>query len=312
MTRIDLTNYTCLVSNTADAGSFGTGFCVYRDPEVTYVVTCAHVVRNAEPEQVKVEGKAVQRMTLGEGSLDIAVLEVAGLEEQPLLQQLGIGQIGRSIQVPGIWKPQSAAHSKLVKRTLEGQLMKPVRIGSESDWTEGWDLKIAADDYELRDGYSGSPVVDVGTGCVIGVASHRGFQGFRGIAIAIHALAEVWKEMPALLLPAPEQTLNPEMKEVNRKFEHLSTRQLVFEYKAFESRITIKVTEIETLNEKVQGIVRDQRRVEPFTELSRTLERQKQSYESELESLRSEQLSLSSELEGITRELRIRGHEVES
>ena len=308
MTSIELTEYTCLVNNAVDHGSFGTGFCVHRDREVSYVVTCAHVVRNAVPKQVKVEGKTVRRIILGEESLDIAVLEVAELEKQPLLQQLGLGQTGRKIQVSGVWKPPSS--SKLVKRTLDGQLMKAVLIKSDSEsaWVEAWDLRIDDGEYELLPGYSGSPVVDVDTGCVIGIASHKGTQG-RGTAIAIQALAEIWKDIPASLLLQKQPLMEePEM----NQFKQVSTRQLLFRHQQLNHQIVVITIEIETLDEKVLGITQDLQKVEQFTSLYRSLEKQKQSHQSELIPLGAEQERLMADLEDITQELKKRGHQLEN
>ncbi|NES03383.1 MAG: hypothetical protein F6K22_11340 [Okeania sp. SIO2F4] len=57
--------------------------------------------------------------------------------------------------------------------------------------------KLKIDKGELKSGYSGAPVIDLGTGFVVGLTTHKvDKEGTFGTAISIEALEKIWREMP--------------------------------------------------------------------------------------------------------------------
>jgi hypothetical protein len=288
--------------------TFGTGFVICQAQDLSYVVTCAHVLDF--PESIQVNEHSANIVAIGQGWLDIAVLEVKGLEAKTSLR-LGISSsTGCSIKIPGISKLQASNDMSGI-RLLNGVLgepLSPISTSSGQILVQAWDLRINEGEYLLREGYSGSPVINAATGEAIAIVSHKAEKGEKGIAIAIQALANVWKDIPANLL---QKKPLPEEQEMNQ-CEHISTRQLLFEHQQLKHQILVKTIEIETLDEKVLGITQDLQRVEPFTSLYRSLEKQKQSYQAELIPFRAEQKKLMTELEETMQELKKRGHQLEN
>jgi hypothetical protein len=285
---IDFKSSICLV---VGKSSSGTGFVVYQPSvEISYVVTCAHVVADQEP--ILVEGHPAQIVALGDKSksLDLSVLEVHRLENKvPLVLSNG-GTAGQKIQIPGIAKFDS------ILRPLNGFLGELINPWSDSGHcsVDLWDLNINEGEYAIQDGYSGSPVIDVETGEVIGVVSHRvGVKG-KGIAIAIRSLEKIWEDMPSNLKYEKEKLI------MNEKLDYLSVKQLTFRLKGLENKLIIKDIEIDTLNEKITDITHDLRKITPLTELASARKRQKDGYQIELISLTMEREELDDGIEMIT------------
>ena len=72
-----------------DNRNFGTGFVIDQDGRYSYILTCAHVVRNAKGKEGKVKVNEVIAEVKAIGTLnepdDLAVLRVEGLFGAPLL-----------------------------------------------------------------------------------------------------------------------------------------------------------------------------------------------------------------------------------
>jgi S1-C subfamily serine protease len=192
----DFTKSVCLIVNESSS-SWGSGFSIYQDDGSTYVVTCAHVVGSAQ-EHILVNGKESEVVAIGEGWVDIAVLKVQGLEGKPPLKPCSFNEPKRSIKIPGI----SKLKDDRALRILNGILGDPLQLMSTSGEkvVDAWDLKLDDGEYAIKEGYSGSPVIDVETNGVIGIVSHRVEKGEKGIAIAIGAVQNIWVDMPGGML----------------------------------------------------------------------------------------------------------------
>lgn len=157
-----------------------------------YVLTCAHVVRDVGgKEKVKADSKPATVIASGEDDgLDLAVLQVDGLGGKSEINL----QVSGKRESPFITAGFQLYDKAHLIRSLQGNLGEPVglqsiRIGER---IQAWDLRIDGD-YSLQPGYSGSPVVDESSGCVLGIVSHRQGEGKRGLAISIEALEKIWK-----------------------------------------------------------------------------------------------------------------------
>ena len=194
----------------SSSSNFGTGFCVHRDERDTYVVTCAHVVENAYPTtqyQATVDGK-LAIIEAYDRVADIAVLRVESAKEYALLQFSDSATEGQKIQIVGM-PPLTKYREKREFLALDGVLAKKSgwsRAGEERIPT--WYLKLDEPDFKLREGYSGSPVIDRATERVIGIVSLQVKDGYMGIAVAVSVLKQVWRNCP-LFLPKQPSIMSP-------------------------------------------------------------------------------------------------------
>lgn len=179
--------------------NFGTGFVIHRDKQVTYVLTCAHVVRDVGgQDNIIADGIPAKVIALGENDgFDLAVLEVEGLSKKQQLTLRASGEKGKKFSVAGHY----LQGKNILIRQIFGQLGYQVGLVStkRNSRTNAWDLEINGK-YRLQPGYSGAPVVDEASGNVLGVAIQRLGDGEAGLAISIEALTKIWQEMPSQLI----------------------------------------------------------------------------------------------------------------
>jgi hypothetical protein len=263
-----MTDFKCSLCLVTGVSRRGTGFVVYQSPiEVSYIVTCAHVV--ADEETILVEGHPAQIIALGDKSksLDLAVLEVNRLENKvPLVLSNG-GKAGQKIQIPGIAKSDSTL------RPLNGFLGELINPWSDSGHcsVDQWDLNINEGEYTIRDGYSGSPVVDIESGSVIGVVSHKAGKS-KGIAISIRSLEQVWKEMPLDSLKKNDMDNNSNSSNV---FFNLYTEQLQTRLKQLNRNIAATERMIKRLEEDINDLDTIRPYIENHTHKAIIIDRQR-------------------------------------
>jgi hypothetical protein len=188
-------------SSAEHSRNFGTGFVIYQDEQVTYLLTCAHVVRDVGgSEQIKADGMPATVAASGdEQGFDLAVLRIEGVLDKPRLSLCAIGEEEKSFIISGFY--EFASRTPPVLRNLRGNLGEQIKLTS-SDRRErinAWDLRIESK-HHLQPGYSGSPVIDEATGYVLGVVSYRIGKGEEGLAISIEALNKIWVKMPHYLI----------------------------------------------------------------------------------------------------------------
>ena len=208
-------------------GDFGTGFVIHQDEQTTYVLTCAHVVdKVGGSDKVKAAGHSATVEAIGDtDGCDVAVLTVEDkLTKLPPLKLGAVGAKGREFVTAGF-------HNNIIRvRQLAGiwgELGGMQIIAREGDRTRAWNLEISDDsEHELKAGYSGSPVVDKTTGCVLGVIAQLTGQG-KGLAISIEALGKVW-QMNGLVItkiPLPgepkESKMKNDMEETEKEIERI-------------------------------------------------------------------------------------------
>jgi formylglycine-generating enzyme required for sulfatase activity len=190
-----------IASTDPENRSFGTAFVVGRHGTTAYLVTCAHVVSSVGgADEVKAGPARARVVALGApgGLDDIAVLE-AELPPERVPLRLGFETgSGHGCTVTGFRDlPGQPGTTRLLQ--VEGSLGDLTRIEKIDQHVEVWELKMNQD---LPPGLSGSPVVDIVTGEVIGVAT-LSLQGERvsGLAIAVATVARIWPKLRDLEAP---------------------------------------------------------------------------------------------------------------
>lgn len=228
-------------------GDFGTGFVIHQDEQTTYVLTCAHVVdKVGGSDKVKVAGHSATVEAIGDtDGCDLAVLSVEdSLTKLPPLKLGAVGAKGREFVTAGF-------HTNIIRvRQLAGiwgQLGGMQIIAREGDRTRAWNLEISDDsEHELKAGYSGSPVVDKTTRCVLGVIAQLTGQG-KGLAISIEALQKVWTDIPnGLINHNSQEQIDPKMTQ--------SPARLQRELKHIQNQIEETESEISALDGTIKSI----------------------------------------------------------
>src|SRR5687767_11446070 len=91
MTPADRDSVVLITSSEPAIDAFGTGFVVHRDEQGSYVVTCAHVIRDVGgPETTKAADLPATVVAIGDDDvLDLAVVRVPGLlDKQTMVLQI--------------------------------------------------------------------------------------------------------------------------------------------------------------------------------------------------------------------------------
>ncbi len=192
---IEESSLVLITSDDQNNSNFGTGFVIDQHEGYSYILTCAHVVRDVKGKEgkVKVNDVIAEVVAIGtpNGADDLAVLSIEGQFGAPLSRS----QVGKkSLDFTSIGYQRMMAESAITK-PIQGTLGELVsqRIRGQKFRTKLWELNIEDGVLPLP-GYSGAPiVVDTAQGeCVIGVLSMQ--QGGRILAISIEVLDRVWPE----------------------------------------------------------------------------------------------------------------------
>lgn len=186
-----------LITSTDSKNSrFGSGFIIHKSRAGTFILTCAHVVRDVGGvDKALVNGLPASIASSGdEKGIDLAVLKVEGLWQNLPLSLKGGGKAGKAITTQGFQKFDDGCMSRPLKGVLGHQVALQAR--QLNNRVTAWDLKIL-DDYALKPGYSGSPVIDEDSGEVLGIVSHRQGEGDYGVAVSIQVLDEIWQMVDA-------------------------------------------------------------------------------------------------------------------
>ncbi|NJK66058.1 MAG: hypothetical protein HC941_05560 [Microcoleus sp. SU_5_3] len=277
-------------SNASTNGNFGTGFVIDKDEQKTYLLTCAHVVKDVgESKQIKANGLPATVIVSGEDKgFDLAVLRVEGLLDKPRLNLCAIGEEENPFIISGFY--EFARTTPPALRDIRGQLGKQIRLASSDgcDRINAWDLRME-DKHYLQPGYSGSPVIERSTGCVLGVVSYRIGKGEEGLAISIEALKQIWKEIPKNLIMNVEipKTITPLSSAIQRKIERI------------KRDISLAENQSNELTELIQAIVDEINENQGNFERQRNLNKKKKRYEEEREQYDKELERLQVEIENL-------------
>jgi len=173
----------------------GTGFAFYREDNYTYLLTCAHVVEDVGGEEnVLVNNIRAEVLAIGDvKGFDLAVLRVENLNI-PLFQLISLSEAkNRKFRTAGHFL--YGEEKKILLETVDGTLGKKRFARQNDERVAVWNLLVDEGD-RLRKGYSGAPVVDWGSGGVLGVATNMEKDGTEGLAISVEALSKIWPEIP--------------------------------------------------------------------------------------------------------------------
>jgi trypsin-like peptidase len=199
---MDLRKSLVLISSkspTAD-NNFGTGFVIHEDEQSTIIVTCAHVVTEVGGgDSLLVSQKTASIIASGErDGIDLTVLRVERLFNKTPLLLCAIGKEGGKFCIAGY---QPHTENKYIIEELNGELGKLTSVESVNAAKpyDAWHLVISSEN-KLQPGYSGSPVVDMDSNYVLGVASDQKGSGQRGTAISIEGIREIWPDIPPGLI----------------------------------------------------------------------------------------------------------------
>lgn len=118
-----------ITSAEPDNSKFGTAFVIHRDRETTYLLTCAHVVRDVGGvESVRITGlPATVIAIVNDDDPDLAVITVDGLSDKPVLKLSAIGEKGRAFIISGF---QHFNERRVLLRDLMGTLGDKVSLES--------------------------------------------------------------------------------------------------------------------------------------------------------------------------------------
>jgi V8-like Glu-specific endopeptidase len=177
-------------SSEQNNNTVGTGFIIYQTRQISYFLTCAHVVESIGKGSLQIDGIAATIEAMGApDDLDLAILAVKGLPLRPVIEMMSIGKEGDPVTITGIYDYGQHRSRKSIRGYLDSQssLKKPKAQGK---WVKAWELKLETNDY-LQPGYSGSPVMHDTSRKVIAVVSHRRGLGDKGLAISVEAINEL-------------------------------------------------------------------------------------------------------------------------
>ena len=185
----------------------GTGFIFYKKQNYTYLLTCAHVVEDVGGEEnIRVNNIPAEVIKIGDvQGFDLAILKVNKNFSLPSLNLMilyGEEEKKLEVKIPGfyLWSQNNA----LRRQTIKGEMIVEVDGERAFQLIEDMPEDVAVEKLEikkgrLRSGYSGSPVIDINTGLVVGIVTHKvdvdGEERF-GRAISIEALEKIWSEIP--------------------------------------------------------------------------------------------------------------------
>lgn len=202
-----------------EQGNFGTGFIIDRDDRFTYILTCAHVVADTATDgRVRINGhQGVIEVSGQDQGIDLAVLKVKAFQATLPIPLANLGEQGREIQVLGYYGFDNKG--ELARRSIDGKLDKGFEVVTDQGkgLAKAWDLLIKDKD-ALEAGYSGAPVIDLTTGCAVGVVTHRIKQGEAGHALNIDGLTRIWPRGHELLAPPAVPALHPGQSVALRQF----------------------------------------------------------------------------------------------
>jgi len=179
----------------------GTGFVIYREAQTSYVLTCAHVVKDVGGENnVLIYRQAARVIASSDvNDFDLAVLAVEhkSLLERPILRLDFSGGEGKGCKVKTAGYYLYSSEKKRSLASIEGVLgrQKFREDPDTGDRAKAWEIHI--NQGQLQKGYSGSPVVNLSNGKVTGVVTNMGSEnsGEVGEIISIEALEIVCPEL---------------------------------------------------------------------------------------------------------------------
>ncbi|MDJ0649090.1 MAG: trypsin-like peptidase domain-containing protein [Xenococcaceae cyanobacterium MO_188.B19] len=181
-----------ITSSNPEIENFGTGFVINQSGSTSYVLTCANVVKNVGgSEQLIVNKKNAVQIASGEkDNLNLAVLKVDDLFHKLPLELQPCDEKGIAFCAIGF---QSFEQGHII-RPVDGILGEQLglQFGNSDKPIKAWELNLTKG-VSLQPSFSGSPVIDHQSGCVLGIISYQDEKGSKGMAISIDSLDKIWK-----------------------------------------------------------------------------------------------------------------------
>jgi len=179
----------------------GTGFIVHTDTDAAYLLTCSHVVDDVNgSENILADGfRAKMIANDNQNGFDLAVLKVEGLRDRPILKLSALSEEKRLFIGIGYWSEAKVSVTRNFSGVLDQKIIINSIKGEETQKTHGWSLEIDPKN-PLKDGNSGSPVIDLLSKSVVGIVTAKKNSGKEGTAVAIETLEKIWSDMPANLI----------------------------------------------------------------------------------------------------------------
>jgi formylglycine-generating enzyme required for sulfatase activity len=157
-------------------------------------------------ENIRVNNIPAEVIKIGDvQGFDLAVLKVNKTFSAPSLNLMilyGEEEKKLKVKIPGYYF--FSQNHALRHETIKGEMVVEVDGERAFQLIENIPEYVAVEKLEmekgsLRSGYSGSPVIDINTGLVLGLVTHKvdvDGEGRFGRAISIEALEKIWTEIP--------------------------------------------------------------------------------------------------------------------
>jgi hypothetical protein len=188
-----------VASSEPSISQWGTAFIVHRNEAHSYLLTCAHVVRDVGGERRVIVGGQAAEVVIYREDIDVAVLKVQGIvhgEEIPLrvrdqqggrFSTAGFAKLGTNYRKMDLYGAFGRSDQLYARGKLTGHLVWELEVDGQNTFEPGW---------------SGSPVFDETNNCV-GMVTLK--QGPRGFAISIEVIRDAWLDIPKTLFPDPPE-----------------------------------------------------------------------------------------------------------
>ncbi|MEL6159903.1 MAG: serine protease [Cyanobacteria bacterium J06627_32] len=176
---------------------FGSGFVVHQDSLSTYIITCAHVVKDVGGlDNIKVSGKYKAQVIAQGSSFDIAILKVdTKLTSNPPLRVCTCQEPEGRFVIPGWF--DYGFNSKIIL-PIYGSLIATGETEEDSFRVETHIFEVDTDSkHHLTDGYSGSPLIHERSGCVLGIV-YQCKSGTTGPCLSVKAAKKICAQIPDL------------------------------------------------------------------------------------------------------------------
>jgi len=200
--------------------SFGTGFCIYKDSNGSYLLTAAHVVESCgldtllvdaldeHSQQIIAHSAKVLHISNDVKVIDLAVIYVKGLVNTRALKisneirEFNVKE--DTFEIDGF-----RSHKNMfTNNPLKGYIKKSYQLQSDSNQRWLYDLVIDDSD-SIVQGYSGSAIVCSLSGLVLGIATDRNRSGKQAYAIPAYYLKHIWTDIPSEEIVEPLEKNNP-------------------------------------------------------------------------------------------------------
>jgi len=190
--------------------SFGTGFVIANDTKGIYILTCRHVLDDVKEPMVE---EIVATVITQSDFIDMAVIYVPTLKLKPLPLQI---DTCTSLEVDVVGFSHFVENLTQKKYIYAHLFQYPIEIHSNINDSFYRVRRVKAnDDFNFDRGNSGSPVFCRKSGHVIAMISNKEGHDI-AYAIEITNIAEIWKEIPPMLLKKrtfiPRHSLNMKYK----------------------------------------------------------------------------------------------------